>query len=267
MTKERGPPESARRIGAVTAGNPELAAVLTDVEPAVPRRSASVLLLDGTTVPWRVLMMRRPRGADFAPDAYVFPGGSVGAEDEQQPDPFRAAALRELWEEVGVLLARRSVERGRRRRLATAEDAASLRERTGRGAGFWASLQDLALEAAFDRLVFCTRWITPLQVRRRYDTRFFVARYPRAQPVVPQSDEVDDWRFVTAGQALAGDVLRLVYATRRILELVAAEPDAARLFRRLRARRETAPVMPTIVEAGTGVEITDTAAPLFRIRR
>ena len=50
-------------------------------------------------------MIRRPGGAEFAPSAYVFPGGSVHAADEGFPDAGRAAALRELFEEAGILLA------------------------------------------------------------------------------------------------------------------------------------------------------------------
>src|SRR5947199_112413 len=53
--------------------------------------------------PWQALLMRRPGGAEFAPGAYVFPGGSVHREDQAFPDEVRAAAVRELFEEVGVL--------------------------------------------------------------------------------------------------------------------------------------------------------------------
>ncbi|MFZ0218318.1 MAG: NUDIX hydrolase [Candidatus Dormiibacterota bacterium] len=249
----------------MTPGNPELAAALTDVEPAPARRSASILLVDGATVPWRVLMMRRPRGADFAPNAYVFPGGSVSPDDEMQVDPTRGAALRELWEEVGLLLAYRTGARGRV--LARTDEANRVRALAGRGVGFWPALAQLGLQPAFDRLVLCTRWITPLRIRRRYDTHFFVARAPRGQAIAPQAGEVDDWRWVTAREAIDDDRLGLVYATRRILELVGAEPDATALLRRLRRRRERAPVMPTITEVDGGVAIGDGAAPLFRARR
>jgi len=51
-------------------------------------------------------MLRRPGGADFAPGAHVFAGGSVHAEDRLLGDPLRGAAVRELFEELGILLAR-----------------------------------------------------------------------------------------------------------------------------------------------------------------
>ena len=75
--------------------------------PVEPRAASSVLLVDQHARPWTVLMMLRPGGADFAPGAYVFPGGSRHTEDDAFEDPDRAAAVRELFEEVGILLGRR----------------------------------------------------------------------------------------------------------------------------------------------------------------
>ena len=54
--------------------------MLQDGPPVEPRPSATVIVLRGRS-PFEVLMMRRPGGAEFAPNAYVFPGGSVHAED------------------------------------------------------------------------------------------------------------------------------------------------------------------------------------------
>src|SRR2546427_12486439 len=86
---------------------PGLSGMLNDGPPVEPRPASSVLLVDHRARPWTVLMMRRPGGADFAPGAYVFPGGSRHAEDDGFEDPNRASAVRELFEEVGILLARR----------------------------------------------------------------------------------------------------------------------------------------------------------------
>lgn len=226
-----------------------------------PRDSGSVLVLDGSTTPWRVLMMRRPGGSEFAPGAWVFPGGSVGPEDAGQPDGPRAAAVRELWEEVGLLLAwRRS---GVRRRLATTADAFRLREAVESGLGFWPALEACGLVEAPERLVPLTRWITPSRVRRRFDTRFYAARAPR-QEIMAAAGEVSAWRWVTAAEALAGGDGDLVYATRRILELVSPVPDAGTLLRRLRGRVERPPVQPRIVESAGRLTVVDDSAPLFR---
>lgn len=236
------------------------AALSGDGTNPVPRDSASVLVVDGSTTPWRVLMMRRPRGADFAPGAWVFPGGSVGPRDAAQGDGIRAAALRELWEEVGLLLAWR-VGSGRRH-FATTADAERVRAAVASGLDFWSALGGLGLVAAPDRLVPLTRWITPSGVRRRFDTRFYVARAPR-QEVTPAAGEVSDWRWVTAAEALRGGEVELVYATRRILELVSPVPDGRLLLRRLRRRVERPPVQPRIVEGAGRLTVVDDAAPLF----
>lgn len=237
------------------------AALTRDGRSPAPRDSASVLVLDGSTSPWRVLMMRRPGGAEFAPGAWVFPGGSVGLEDSGQPDRLRAAALRELWEEMGVLLAwSRS---GPRRRFATTADGVRVRKAVASGLGFWPALEELELVAAPERLVPLTRWITPSGVRRRFDTRFYAVRAPRQEIVAP-TGEVSGWRWVTPAEALAGGDGELVYATRRILELVSPVPDATLLLRRLRGRVERPPVEPRIVEGSGRLTVVDDAAPLFR---
>src|SRR5256884_7699622 len=84
---------------------PEIAGHLNlDGEPVTPRPSATVLLIrDGD--PWELLLVHRPGGADFAPGAYVFPGGTVHEDDKVFADELRAAAVRELFEEAGILLA------------------------------------------------------------------------------------------------------------------------------------------------------------------
>src|SRR5579859_2360102 len=125
-------------------GIPLPPAAINDGPPVTPRPSATVLLLRGTD-PWELLLMRRPGGADFAPGAYVYPGGSLHPEDAAFPDPFKAAAVRELFEEMGILLARR-----RDGRSATSGGCASLRSALARGASFPAALGRLGLEPAFE---------------------------------------------------------------------------------------------------------------------
>src|SRR5438094_4676223 len=120
------------RVGAV-ALPPEIAGHLNlDGPPVTPRASATVLLIRGTD-PWELLMVRRPGGADFAPGAYVFPGGTVHEDDRAFEDELRAAAVRELFEEVGVLL------------VPGARDAecAALRDLVEKGASFGDALKQL----------------------------------------------------------------------------------------------------------------------------
>jgi 8-oxo-dGTP pyrophosphatase MutT (NUDIX family) len=212
-----------------------------------------VLVLDGSASPWRVLMMRRPGGADFAPGAYVFPGGSVHSEDAAFGDEYRAAAVRELFEEMGVLLARRAGGR-----FARAAEGRRLRALLAEGTGWVAALAGLGLTPALDRLAFLARWITPEAVPRRFDTRFYVTRWPPGQTVHPHDGEVSDWCWTTPSRALSEDGLTLVHATRRILESVAAEPEVDGFISRLRRQAETPAVMPRVARRADGsFEVVD----------
>jgi 8-oxo-dGTP pyrophosphatase MutT (NUDIX family) len=218
-----------------------------DGAPSVPRPSATVLLVRGNE-PWELLLMRRPGGADFAPDAYVFPGGAVHADDSEWPDVVGVAAIRELFEEVGILLARK------RGRLARARDCERLRALVSEGRTFGQGLRSLGLEPAFDRLVPLARWVTPVQVRRRFDARFFLARLPAGQAVHPNPAEVVDWMWTAPARALTDPGVNLVYATRSVLESV-AEGDAGAVFARARRQREVPIVEPRLVQTDAGWQI------------
>jgi 8-oxo-dGTP pyrophosphatase MutT (NUDIX family) len=220
---------------------------LNEGTPVTPRPASTVLVLDAAESPWQVLMMRRPGGAEFAPGAYVFPGGSVHAEDREFDDADRSAAVRELFEEVGLLLARLPDQR-----FADDRECAALRERLAAGATWPAALHELELAPAFDRLVFLARWITPERVPRRFDTRFYLAERPLGQTVHPQPGEVVDTCWTTPAAALTPDGLSMIFATRRILESVASEPDAVAFIARLRGRPETPPVMPRLIPRPEG---------------
>lgn len=229
-------------------GIPLPPAAINDGPPVTPRPSATVLLLRAGD-PWELLLMRRPGGADFAPGAYVFPGGSVHSEDAQWPDEIRAAAVRELFEEVGILLARRGG------RFARDADCRAVRAGVEGGASFTEALRARGLEPAYDRLTLMTRWVTPARLSRRFDTRFFLARMPSGQTVKPQEGEVTDWLWISPRRALDEGQLTLVYATRAVLESVAGEPSAARLFARARRLREVPVVEPRLVHTDSGWQV------------
>jgi len=214
-----------------------------------PRPSATVLLMRGTK-PWEVLMMRRPSGADFMPDAWVFPGGSVHADDAGTQDEIRSAALRELFEEMGILLARS--EKG----FAKEREAERIRSLIRQGQTFREALQTAGLSQALDRLVFLARWVTPAQVRRRFDARFFLARAPAGQEVHPQEGEVADWRWITPEEALSSSEVSLVYATQKVMESVATGEAAANVIARARRRRDIPVVTPVLVQTETGWDIS-----------
>jgi recombination protein RecT len=204
-----------------------------------------VLLVRGEH-PWQLLLMRRPGGADFAPGAYVFPGGAVHADDRESADEIAMAAVRELFEEVGILLARSGD------RFAREPESERVRELVAGGSTFTYALRACALEPALDELVLFARWITPAQLRRRYDARFYLARLPEGQIVRPQEGEVTDWLWIDPAQALTDSRVTLVYATRMVLESVARDESASALFARANDLANIGIVEPRLVKTESG---------------
>ena len=184
-------------------------------------------------------MVHRPGGADFAPGAYVFPGGAVHEQDRAWPDEIAGAAIRETFEETGILLAQD----------ATARDPERVRELVRNGETFASALQHAGITPDFDSLVVFARWVTPALLRRRFDTRFYVARTPSGQDVHPQEGEVTDWLWISPRRALDTDELTLVYATRTILESVADHRDPVAWAKSL---RDIATVEPRLVQGEAG---------------
>ena len=194
--------------------------------------------------------MRRPRDADFAAGAYVFPGGVAHAEDAQWGDEIAAAAVRELFEEVGILLARASG------RFARDRDSERVRTIVAGGKSFAEALRSIGLQPALDRLVLLTRWVTPALLSRRYDARFYLARVPAGQTVRPEPGEVSDWLWVTPERALRDPAITLVYATQKVLESVNSDEDATSLITRTRRLKNVPVVEPRMTRTESGWAIS-----------
>jgi len=206
-------------------------------------------------------MMLRPGGADFAPGAHVFPGGSVHAEDRLLGDPWAGAAIRELFEELGILLARGPAG------FATGKDAERLRLRLAHGVSFPLALKEARLTPAVDELAYFARWVTPAQLRRRFDTRFYLARLPAGQEVHPQPGEVEAWRWVSAADALGDPAFTMVFVTRRVLEMVSVEDSAEALLECYRVRRRVRTVRPEVrIVDGRFEVVTETLPAIPRAR-
>jgi len=216
--------------------------------PVTPRPSATVLVVRGRE-PWELILVHRPGGSDFAPGAYVFPGGTVHADDMGWGDEVRMAAVREVFEEVGILLARRGGS------FARQPDSDAARAIVGSGKSFGEAMRELRLEPALDSLVLFARWVTPIQLRRRFDARFFLAHLPPGQEVRPQEGEVTDWLWTTPANALTNPEITLVYATRAVLESVAPDANEAKLFSRMRRLKDVPTVMPRMIQTENGWEI------------
>ncbi|WP_188188685.1 NUDIX hydrolase [Nonomuraea sp. SYSU D8015] len=254
------PAELAARAREVLAGR---------VEPVPPRDAATVVILrDGAQGP-EVYLLRRKSTMAFAAGAYVFPGGSVDARDTDQavawagPSPaewgaaFAAseelarglvcAAVRETFEETGVLLA------GPGPHSVVADttgddweaDRLALIDRSLAFADFLAR-RGLVLRS--DLLKPWAHWITPEIEPRRFDTRFFVAVLPEGQRTRDVGGEADQvvWKRPADAVELAhqGEIFLMppTYHTLTELSAHAGVSDV------LAAHREIVTIVPRAVE-------------------
>jgi 8-oxo-dGTP pyrophosphatase MutT (NUDIX family) len=149
------------------------------------RDAATVLLLRESASALEVFLVRRNAMVDFMAGAHVFPGGKVDPADSEpalverllgEREPSTApelyiAAIRETFEEAGVLLSRES-------RTAGLEDG---RKALARGDSFASVLEQLGARLDAGLLAPWTRWVTPAVSPKRFDARFFLAAAPLEQ--------------------------------------------------------------------------------------
>src|SRR4051795_7530213 len=84
---------------------PEPGTILNESgEPTVPRQAATVVVLRGGASRLEVLLVQRTHKARFMAGAWVFPGGAVDAHEGEGDVAHRAAAVREVEEEVQIAL-------------------------------------------------------------------------------------------------------------------------------------------------------------------
>ena len=202
--------------------------------PVAPRVAATVLLLRDGTGGLEVLMTRRSNQASFAPGAYVFPGGVVDPEDAACHDfatrrpgqddaalTYAIAAIRESFEELGVLLARHADGRP-----ADAADIAAM----DRQAPFASQCRTRGLALPADQVFTLARWVTTADGPKRFDTFFLVARMPEGQ--VPQADEAEQFEpvWIRPADAVARHregAFSMIFPTVRTLEWLARQADTA----------------------------------------
>jgi 8-oxo-dGTP pyrophosphatase MutT (NUDIX family) len=201
---------------------------------AVPLRDAATVMLvrDGHSG-LEVFMVRRTLSAAFAGGMYVFPGGAVdagdaGADVEPLCDgvtdtaasaqlelpagglAFWVAAIRECFEEAGVLLARRNGA-GAMPDGMVGFDGEDVQRRfhDHRRAvhagtlGLVELCQRESLRLATDEIRYVSHWVTPVGERRRFDTRFFLARAPQSQEPLHDDSETIESFWVSPAAALA----------------------------------------------------------------
>lgn len=204
---------------------------MTRAKPAIPSPAATLVLLrDRLEGGVEVLLIQRHRASKFAGGDFVFPGGKISMDDmpadasawcvgltaeeahrrlgnagpPREALGFWVGAIRETFEEVGILLAsgpdgrlaRADGERFQAYRRACLKDARA----------FWRMLRDERLRLATDRLVYFAHWITPEENPIRFDTRFFAAEAPPGQEASADLEEIVAVRWMTVNDAL--DALR-----------------------------------------------------------
>ena len=241
-------------------------------EPATPVPAATVLLLRDGSDGLETFMVVRHHQIDFASGALVFPGGKIDPGDFEVRDlcdgiggddgndgndgesgevdearvAMMAGAIREAFEECGVLLAREAgadalVSAERLRRL---ED-----DRTALHRGevdLRAFLEREGLRLACDQLRHFAHWITPPMVPKRFDTHFYLVPAPADHLAVHDGHESVDSVWISPGDALTGaedGTYTIIFPTLRNVELlgqsrtVAEAMDAA-------AGRAVVPILP-----------------------
>ncbi|HKA43472.1 MAG TPA: hypothetical protein VKF40_15945 [Burkholderiales bacterium] len=225
-----------------------------------------------------VLMLQRNFNSAFVPGAHVFPGGTVDDADHAAELYARCdglddaaasrvlgiargglaywiAAIRELFEEAGVLLARDAAgallalaERKTAERFHTYRKSIESGERP-----FGAIVAEEGLRLAADRLAYFGHWITPVGAVRRYDARFFVAVAPERQIAEHDNREAIAHEWARPADLLEGHERgerKLRTPTRHTLMRFAGFNSVSALVESLRAERDISAIMPRITREG-----------------
>jgi 8-oxo-dGTP pyrophosphatase MutT (NUDIX family) len=230
---------------------------------AIPKPAATILLLRDGTNGLEVLVLEKAAGEHFAGGALVFPGGKVETEDESydgalgEPrhslSTLKIAAVREMFEECGIMLARHP---GAERLMDAAEVAQCL------AADPKAKFLDLAkaipFDLAADQMARFAHWITPPSRSTRFDTHFFVAAAPEGQ----MTARVDGHEIIDANwrrpaeileDAAAGSV-KLVLPTMMNLDKLSKRGSVAEALALARTDKVVC-VMPRRVDTPDGPQV------------
>jgi 8-oxo-dGTP pyrophosphatase MutT (NUDIX family) len=204
-----------------------------------PKNAATVMIIRRDAAKPRVLMGKRHGGHSFMPDRWVFPGGRI------DPADYRAPFATDLRPEVGQLFDRH-LPAGRGRALALAavretwEEAGLLLARPGEGRarGPWKDFVGQGLLADLEAMDVVARAITPPQVGKRFDTWFLTADAERLASLDRQADcgELEEIAWVDFDEAMA---LPLPTVTRMMIKEAVArmeDPDRPKPFLRYKDR-------------------------------
>jgi len=251
---------------------------------ATPRLSSTIILLREIGNGMEALMVTRHHQIDFATGALVFPGGKLNSGDQDErvrgrcsgvdglsdhEIALRVAAIREAFEESGILLARNRGATG----FVGATQATDLGPRYRKGLdsgeiGIADMLEAEDLELACEELVPFAHWITPTFLPKRFDTYFYLAVAPAEQIAVHDGTETVESVWLKPSDALAQTAARqrtMLIATMLNVRRLGASANIADALQAARSQpivtvlpelvagRENERVMRIPAEAGYGV--------------
>jgi 8-oxo-dGTP pyrophosphatase MutT (NUDIX family) len=216
--------------------------------------ATAAIVREGSCNP-ELLMVKRRAGDAFG-DSYAFPGGVLDGNEAlgriycqgktaDEADKalgvaeggldFYSAAIRELFEETGILLARDHSGRWALRNDSDAQqEFEKLRKQIDQGSLPWAEfLRERKLRMACDALHYFAHWETPLSEAKRWSARFFLAEMPSNQDVRHDGSELTDSRWLSASETLSiarTGGMKLPFPTLRILRALSEFTSVAALF-------------------------------------
>jgi 8-oxo-dGTP pyrophosphatase MutT (NUDIX family) len=213
--------------------------------------AATILIIRDGEVGLEVLMVERHANIGFAGGALVWPGGRIDEADsdagwseaatglhEHAPDEraARVGAIREAYEECGILLA----TRGGQPIGELATELTHMRQRVDQDASLFQPLvRGHGLTLCTHDLHPFARWIPPPALHKRFDTRFYLAAMPADQSPLQDGTEAVDIIWIRPKDALAqlaAGTRKIIFPTARNLELLALSGSVAQAFADLAAR-------------------------------
>lgn len=235
---------------------------------AVPRDAATVVVARAAPSGHglEVLLLQRAERGDHNSGAWVFPGGLLDPGDrEAGDDAFKVAAIREAFEESGILFAVDAKGDFVSLEGEAGAQLAALRHELKDGKVTLADIcQRFSLRLALDSLHFIGHWLTPVGRAKRFDTRFFLAIAPQQQTAMHDAGETLDHVWIAASEALAPtNARRLMTPTRAMLKAVQPHNDVESLARWAASPRTVEKVLPRLSMTANGVQPVMPSHPAY----
>lgn len=213
-------------------------------------RLASTIILIQKNMPFDVLMMKRYKHNGQLSDAMVFPGGKLETQDldtkwskvvknwDSVPTierGMRIAVIRELFEEVGILLGH-NINNQR----CSKDDEIARKLITEEKLNFYDFLQQQKIVIDLNILTLFSRWQAPTYVEKRFDTFFYLAPAPENQIAVPDGYEAVDIEWISPHKALELEKInqrKIIFPTRMNLKMLSEAKEFDDAFRNAELRK------------------------------